>query len=136
MDYSDKKLHEDLLISNFILKKYRDRYYALLKTTKGRKKLQQRLAHEFDVDFRFSTKIPAKEQNIKCIYNLLKNKNAPDICYIFSEHSTANGVILPLKEALTNIVGSGIAAIISCIPGQLAFLEQEEEGERYIFERK
>jgi len=39
---------------------------------------------------------------------------------------------LPLDEALTKIVGSGMGTFVSCIPGKLAFVEMEELGRRFI----
>ena len=75
-------------------------------------------------------------QNIDGIYKLLQHKKAPDNCYVISEHSSVDDKILPLKDALSSIVGTGIAAIISCLPGHLAYYEKEEPGERYILEKQ
>lgn len=42
---------------------------------------------------------------------------------------------MPLAEALREIVGSGTAAIVSCIPGSPAFYEGEEAKERFLLPR-
>jgi hypothetical protein len=39
---------------------------------------------------------------------------------------------MALAEALPMLVGRGQGTFISCIPGELAFFEGEEPGERYI----
>jgi len=42
---------------------------------------------------------------------------------------------MPLREALMETIGMGMGTLISCIPGRLAYLENEDAGERYILER-
>jgi hypothetical protein len=41
---------------------------------------------------------------------------------------------IPLSTALEEIVGTGYAAIISCISGQLGYYEGEEQNERYLLQ--
>jgi hypothetical protein len=45
-----------------------------------------------------------------------------------------DGKDIYLEEALEEIVGRGMGAILSCIPGRLAFMETEDE--RFILERE
>jgi hypothetical protein len=42
---------------------------------------------------------------------------------------------MDLLEALEDTVGGGMGTIISCVPGELAYFESEEQGERYICHR-
>src|SRR5207302_5115420 len=55
------------------------------------------------------------------------------VCQPITEHPDLDGRELPLAAALVHIVGRGMGAILSCIPGQLAFMETEDE--RFILER-
>jgi hypothetical protein len=41
--------------------------------------------------------------------------------------------MMPLDQALKATVGNGIGTILSCIPGKLAYFEDEEE--RFILHR-
>jgi len=63
---------------------------------------------------------------------LLLSKNAPDVCYLISESTSLDGKVMPLEEAINKIVGSGIATIVSCIPGELAYYEGENLKNRLI----
>jgi hypothetical protein len=42
---------------------------------------------------------------------------------------------MTLDVALDAVVGRGMGAFLSCIPGRLAFFEAEGPGERYILDR-
>jgi hypothetical protein len=43
-----------------------------------------------------------------------------------------DGREMELSEALSGIIGSGVGAFVSCLPGKLAYFESEEMSERYI----
>jgi hypothetical protein len=40
-----------------------------------------------------------------------------------------------LEETLRVVVGRGMDAFVSSLPGRLAYFEGEEAGERYLLER-
>lgn len=42
---------------------------------------------------------------------------------------------MPLDEALRAVVGRGMGAFVSCVPGRLAYFESEEPGSRYLLHR-
>jgi hypothetical protein len=85
---------------------------------------------------RFAFRIPSNKQKVDDVYMYLKEKGAPDICYILSENIQIDKLELPLKKALEETIGMGMGTFLSCIPGKLAYYEGEEPGERYICERK
>jgi hypothetical protein len=58
---------------------------------------------------------------------LLKAKGAPAICWVISEDVSRDGLEYPLSEALQHAIGSGIGNVISCIPGQLCYFEDEDQ---------
>lgn len=64
---------------------------------------------------------------------ILAAMGSPPICHAISEDPSLDGRDLPLREALEEVVGSGMGTILSCIPGRLGFIETEDEG--FIFER-
>lgn len=76
--------------------------------------------------------IPAANQTVAGIEDLLRNNGAPMECYVISELEGIGGRFMPLTEALAAVVGMGMGSIVSCIPGQLAFYEGEMPKDRYI----
>jgi hypothetical protein len=68
------------------------------------------------------------------ILETLRSKGAPEKCFAISEDDDLDGKELFLSDALKEIVGRGIGTFLSCIPGRLAYFE-DEDG-RFILERK
>ena len=128
-------VHESALFNAFVLPSRRDRYTNLLKTAKGRAKIRASLAHFRDLDPRFAQRLEPSNQANAAIAQELQRRGAPAESYIISEASELDGQTLPLMAALDAVVGNGIGAFISLVPGRLAYFEGEEPGERYILER-
>jgi hypothetical protein len=131
-------MHIEKLIKSFLLPERQSRYLFLLSssTPKNRLKLRSYLAHCHDIDMHFAFRIPSKKQKIDDIYMHLKEKGAPDTCYVLSENIQIDNLELPLKKALEETIGMGMGTFLSCIPGKLAYYEGEDLGERYICEKK
>jgi hypothetical protein len=127
--------HSAALIRAFITAERRERYLSLLTSSRGREKLRGRLAHLHDLDQRFVSPPPSNEQTPSALAALLRARGAPEECVLLAEDASLDGRRLPLAEALQMIVGRGMGALLSCIPGRLAFYEGEEPGQRYILER-
>ena len=49
-----------------------------------------------------------------------------------ADNPKIDGKEMNLSEALLEIVGMDAGALLSCIPGKLAYLEMEGLGERYL----
>jgi hypothetical protein len=47
-----------------------------------------------------------------------------------------DGKEMDLAKALKDIIGSGVGAVVSCLPGRLAYFESEEKNERYVCHRE
>ena len=45
---------------------------------------------------------------------------------MISEQSTIDGQELALEEALSAVWGKGVGSVLSCVPGKLAYFENEE----------
>ena len=123
--------HECELIRSFILPERQNRYLELLAKPKRRKDITETLAHFKHLDLRFASKPP---HSITDILSTLKSKGAPGHCYVISEDDDLDAKEIALKDALAEVHGRGIGTFLSCIPGQLAYFEDEEE--RWILERK
>jgi len=127
--------HEVALVHAFIASERRERYLALLASPRGRAKLRAGLAHLRDLDPHYARPLPPGEQTPDAIARLLRARGAPAECVLLAEQRALDGRRLPLAEALVAVVGRGMGALVSCLPGRLAFYEGEEPGERYILER-
>ena len=127
--------HAVALIDAFVSPARRDRYLALLTSSKGRAKLRGKLAHFRDLDRRYVFRIAASEHTVEAISDLLRSKGAPATCYALSESVELDDRELELSAALEAVVGRGIGTFLSCIPGQLGYFEGEESGDRYLLWR-
>jgi hypothetical protein len=126
--------HEEALIRAFILPQRQSRYLELLPNPKRRKDVTRELAHFKHVDVRFAVPIPSSQRGYAGILGLLTGKGAPETCYAVSEDDELDGKELLLSDSLKKIVGYGMGTFLSCIPGRLAYFEDEDE--RWILERK
>jgi hypothetical protein len=57
-------------------------------------------------------------------------------CYVLAEHGPYDQQQVNIKEALEKIVSSGHTALISFVPGKVAYLEGHSPGERYLCVRE
>lgn len=128
--------HEELLADNLIASEKRPRFKALVKSKKGRAKLRQRLAHNIGFEKQCLTEVPPKLHTADQISSLLAREGAPQKCYVISEDARIDGQILDLAVALHAVVGSGMATLISCIPGELVYYEGEDMGYRLVIRKK
>ncbi len=92
------------------------------------------IAHFKHLDMRWAVAIPNNLQHADKILKLLKSKGSPDTCYVISEDSDIDGKEFPLSEVLKTVVGHGMGTFLSCLPGKLAYFEDEDQ--RWILERK
>ena len=124
---------EQSLFEAFITAQRRPRYLALLSSPRGRKRILGRLAHCTDLDSSFARRVA--ETNPEAITGLLRKHGAAKKCYVMSESGALDAQELDLEIAVSLTVGQGMGTLISCIPGELAYYEGEEPGERYLLKR-
>jgi len=127
--------HEYEFARNFILPEKRTRYLSLLESKSGRKKIVNGFNHCRDLDPRFTSRIPGNQSSAESIKAMLRQKGAPDSCYVMSDNPDIDGREMPLTEALSKTVGMDAGTLVSCIPGKLAYFEMEGFDGRYILLR-
>jgi hypothetical protein len=127
--------HEEALIRAFVRTERQPRLLSLLGSPKGRAKLRAALPHFSDLDPRYARRVPPAEQQAGAIEALLRRLGAPALCQLLAEDAQLDGREMPLAEALGAVVGRGMGAFISCLPGRLAYFEAEDAGERYVLHR-
>jgi hypothetical protein len=127
--------HASATIAAFVAPERRDRYLGLLASARGRAKMRDALAHFRDLDARYARPVAPADQAPGRLAALLRSRGAPADCYLLAEDAALDGLVLPLEEALAAVVGRGMGAFVSCVPGRLAYYEGEDAGERYLLER-
>ena len=127
--------HEEMFAREFIIPQKRDRYVSLIGSAKGRKKILAGFHHIHDLDDRYAKLIPSNQQSAESIYKVLKQKGAPDVCYIMSDDSSIDQKEMPLREAIFKVEGTNYGTLVSCIAGKLAYFETEDMSGRYILEK-
>lgn len=120
----------------FMSNGWRIRFRDSLVPPKRRAKLRKQLPHFGHLDPRFATLVPTNEQSSASLGERLRAKGAGDRCYLLSESGDFDGREMALDDALSEIVdgGSFSATFISCVPGRLAYLHDENPSDRYLLE--
>lgn len=90
---------------SFVVPEKRGRYLSLLESERGRKKLLNGLNHCRDLDPRFAKVIPANAQSAQSIELVLRQKGAPENCYVMADNRSIDGREMSLSNALLEIVG-------------------------------
>ena len=131
--------HEEQLIAAFIVKEIRERYRFLLGADDMRQRGEccDRLNHCRDLDERFVTWLPRDPRSTTRkfeIAELLRGKGCPANVYVFGGPESVDGKTLLLLEAMDEIEAAGFGALVSCIPGKLAYYYDELGERRAILE--
>jgi hypothetical protein len=112
----------------------RKRYVEFLTTPKRRRKLLAQLPHFKHWNPLYCVQILPSHQHPNEILELLTMKGAGPTCWVISEDSDLDAREMGLRDALKETIGQGMGTILSCVPGKLAYFEDEED--RYILQRK
>jgi hypothetical protein len=121
------------LIAAFVKRNRRGRYREMVSDPRLRHKFTGQLCHFKDFDSRFRLPIPSDKLFVSNIARELENRHSHKVVFAISEDPALDQKELPLLHALEQVVGRGMGTVLSCVPGQLAFVETEDE--RYILER-
>src|SRR5690242_10496446 len=123
---------ERAMVDAFVAQPSKRRMLELLATRNGRGKATQLLEHRIELDSRYSSLIPARDQTAESIAAALARLGAPAPCYVWSPIDELDRRELELVFALREVVPRASGAFISCIAGRLAYYQAEDVGERFI----
>jgi hypothetical protein len=124
--------HEEGFVQSFIVKNKRERVAMLLVSPKRREEFRKSLAHFRDLDPRYAHLVSSKTAHtVEEWLRLLRSKGAPERCWVISESHARDGREALLADALKEGWGAGMGTILSCIPGKLAYFE-DEDGQRLL----
>jgi hypothetical protein len=121
--------------AKFVVPRKRRRCREMLASVRHRVKFLGTLHHFADFDPRASSEIPRGSQFAAHIERALRERGAPDTCYVISADSDLDGQEMSLSDALNRIVGSSNGTVVSCVPGRLAYFEGEHPCDRLILDR-
>jgi hypothetical protein len=122
-------------IAAFLVPARAARFKATIGNERGREKIRARLAHTAgDFDGRCATEL-SSSLSARDVEELLRADGAPASCYVLSEDSDIDGRMLDLHDALSNIVFTDYAGVISCIPGKLALFSDEAPGGQWLLRK-
>lgn len=83
----------------------------------------------------FAIEVPGVQDFPEELETLLRSKGAGLTCHVIADGLKVDGRELPLREALNQICMLGSGAILSCIPGQLAYHRPAAPGRGIPLER-
>jgi len=126
--------HEEDLIKAFFVPTKRERYLEMIANPRKRKKFLLELSHFKALDPRYCFAVPKVEHTAEQIAAFLTRKGATPSCWVTSEDSDLDGKELPLLEVLKKVVGYQMGTFLSCVPGKLAYFEDEDD--RWILVRR
>jgi len=108
----------------FLKPQRKERWRKLIGQSKTRAKLLAELHHFADVDARW--RLDVSRERTSGIADRLVSMGAPEICHVMSD-SELDGQTLRVRDALDAVVGSGMGTVLLCVPGELAYLETEDD---------
>jgi hypothetical protein len=118
--------HEEEFVRAFIVPTKRERYLEMVRKPKKRIKFLAELAHFNSLNPKYEVKLRPRDQNPTDVAALLRSKGAGPTCQVTAEWSLLDGREMKLEEALKETIGAQMGTIISCVPGKLAFFENED----------
>lgn len=126
--------HEEQLIRAFVVPTKRDRYVEMIATAKGRQKFLRELSHFKSLDSRRCFNLPKGVHTAEQIAAFLSKKGAPQTCRVISENCGLDRRELVLADALQEVIGYQMGTFLSCVPGRLAYFENEDG--RWVLEHR
>ena len=126
--------HESAFVESFVIKARRERALELLASSKNRHKFTSKFDHHGMNYFipECIRSIEPRYQHPSDIAAILRRMGAPERCHVIG--SSRDGEEVELLTALKEIVGYGTGAVLSCVPGKLAYFEGEVK-ERFLLVR-
>ncbi|SRR5581483_365409 len=128
---------ERRFVEAFVTAPKRQRLLDFFASPKARWKALLELQH-FNgdiIDARWAEPVTRAESTPESISQRLRQKGAPDDCYIFSNAPSLDRRSMLLADAIQAVHGVGCGTVISCIPGALAFFEGELFPDEHILHR-
>ncbi len=127
--------HEEAFVKAFIASAQRARWIHFLALPKRRQEILSRLNRHLPYVSELGTEVPGDQDFPAGLEQLLKSKGAGPTCHIMVDGLRCDGRELPLAQALNEICLHRGGAILSCLPGRLAYYKPESPAPGILLER-
>lgn len=135
MDTSASGNHEAAFARAFLPSEKRARFIQGLAQPRHRKEVLAQLSSHLPYLPAHATAVPGEQDFPDALAALLRAKGAGPTCYVIADGLKADGRELPLGEALLLICLHRSGAILSCLPGRLAYYKPRSPAPGILFER-
>ena len=125
--------HEPAFVKAFLLSAKRARFAQFLAGPKRRKEMEERLL-QLPFDPALATEIPGSQDFPQELDKLLRARGAGPTCHLITCVLKADGREWPLREALDLVCLQPSGAILSCLPGRLAYYKPPSPGAGVVLE--
>jgi len=127
--------HEETFVKIFLLSAKRARWSQFLSNPKRRREILKQLNHKLPYIPTLGREVPDELDFPDELERLLKAKGAGPTCHVMVDGLKMDGREMPLGEALKAICLHGLGAVLSCIPGYLAYYKPQSPGRGVMLER-
>ncbi len=127
---------EEAFVKAFLTSEKRARFLQFLANPRRRKEILDKLNHDLPYMPAFATPVPGHQDFPEELEKLLKVKGAGPTCHVIADGLKADGRELPLREALNLVCLHPFGAILSCVPGRLAYYKPEAPEAGILLERR
>lgn len=121
----------ELGLAQLVIPAKRARYAEQLASAKHRVKFVRALSHFHDWDSRYVVAIGTVFSSEQAVA-WLRQRGAGPMCWIVSEYAEYDQKVSELEPAIALVYGRGYGVIVSCIPGRLAYFE-DEDGRYFLY---
>jgi hypothetical protein len=120
-------VHEQAFVEAFINPDRRERFLAALANPNRRDVFNRELHHPKPglLVATYVEQIAPSQHYTRFMAPNLRRMGASDDCWVFGNY--IDGRQMKLDEALDALIGMRSGTIVSCVPGRLAFFENEDE---------
>jgi hypothetical protein len=127
--------HEEAFVKAFLTSEKRARWAQYLSNPKRRNEILNRLNRHLPFLPELACEVPGEQDFPMELEKLLKAKGAGSTCHVIANGLKVDGRDLPLSEALNEICMHPLGAVLSCLPGRLAYYKPESPLPGVILER-
>jgi len=127
---------EEAFVKAFLTSEKRARFLQFLANPRRRKEILDKLNHDLPFMPEFASTVPGHQDFPEELEKLLQAKGAGPICHVIADGLKADGRDLPLREALNLVCLHPFGAILSCVPGRLAYYKPEAPEAGILLERR
>ena len=128
---------ENAFIEAFIVPERRERYKQMLANPKRRRDILDRLNHNLDYLPSLAQQITGSQHNTEGVARLLNERGVRDSdnVYLLSTLCELDGVTLPMRQAIEEVIQAGFGSVVCCAAGRLAYYRPEEPANGYLLEK-